>query len=44
MILTAMKHAQAIMLKNYVHRVDPHAFMVIANTSNVIGKGFRGVM
>lgn len=44
MILTAMKHAQAILLKNYVHRVDPHAFMVIANTSNVIGKGFRGVM
>lgn len=44
MILTAMKHAQAIQLKKYVNEVDPHAFMVIANTGNVIGKGFRGVM
>ncbi len=44
MILTAMKHAQALQLKQYVSTVDPHAFMVIANTSHVIGKGFRGVM
>ncbi|MGN1059220.1 MAG: YitT family protein [Clostridia bacterium] len=44
LILTVLHHGQAIRLKNYIKTVDAHAFMVITNTSNVIGKGFRSVM
>ncbi len=42
-ILTALRRAQAQALRSYVRSVDPHAFIVIANSSEIIGKGFRGV-
>ncbi|MBE7035841.1 MAG: YitT family protein [Ruminococcaceae bacterium] len=44
LILTVLYRSQALQLKNYVKSVDKSAFIVIANTSNVIGKGFRNVM
>ena len=31
---------QARNLRNYVHKVDPDAFMMITNSSEIIGKGF----
>lgn len=40
-ILTALNRGQAILLKNFVKVTDPHAFVVISNTSDIIGKGFR---
>lgn len=40
-ILTVVNRRQAIELKNYVKKVDPHAFVIINNTSDIIGKGFR---
>lgn len=44
LILTVLYRGQALQLKNYIKSVDKSAFMIIANTSNVIGKGFRNVM
>ena len=41
-ILTAMKPSQALQLRNYVKRVEPHAFIMISSTSEIIGKGFLG--
>ncbi len=32
---------QAVKLRNYIKQVDPHAFISITSTSEIIGKGFR---
>ena len=42
-ILTVMKRSQAVQLRNFIRRTDPHAFMMITNSSEIIGKGFRGL-
>ncbi len=42
-ILTVMKRGQAVQLRNFIRRTDPHAFMMITNSSEIIGKGFRGL-
>ena len=42
-ILTVMKRSQAVQLRNFVHRHDTHAFIAITNSSEIIGKGFRGL-
>lgn len=43
-VLTAVNRAQAIRLRKFIKATDPTAFILITNTSEVIGKGFRGVM
>ncbi len=43
-ILTVMRRAEAVQLRNYVKSVEPTAFMMITNSSEIIGKGFRGVL
>lgn len=42
-LLTVMNRREAIILRKYVRKIDPHAFVLIMNTSEIIGKGFRGV-
>jgi uncharacterized membrane-anchored protein YitT (DUF2179 family) len=39
-ILTTMKRSQALKLKNYIRTVEPTAFILISNSSEIIGKGF----
>ena len=41
-LLTVMNRRQGILLRRYVRTVDPHAFVLIMNTGDIIGKGFRG--
>lgn len=41
LILTVLNRAQAVRLRGYIRNIDPHAFIVITNTSQIIGKGFR---
>lgn len=41
-ILAVMKRSQAVLLRRYVKEVDPDAFIMITNSSEIIGKGFRG--
>lgn len=42
-ILTVMKRSQAIELRNFIKRTQPNAFIMITNSSEIIGKGFRGL-
>ena len=42
-ILTTMKRSQAVKLRNYIKRIDPSSFMMITNSSEIIGKGFQNV-
>lgn len=41
-ILTAQDKKQAIHLQEVIRQKDPHAFVLVTNTSEIIGKGFRG--
>lgn len=41
-ILTALKRSQAVQLRNFVRQTEPTAFITITNSSEIIGKGFRG--
>lgn len=41
-ILTVMKRNQAVQLRNFLKINEPGAFMMITNSSEIIGKGFRG--
>jgi uncharacterized membrane-anchored protein YitT (DUF2179 family) len=40
-ILTVMNRAQAVHLRKYIKQIDPEAFILITNTSEIIGRGFR---
>ena len=42
-LLTVMKRHEAVLLRRYVKQVDPSAFVLIINTGEIVGKGFRGV-
>jgi uncharacterized membrane-anchored protein YitT (DUF2179 family) len=42
-IITIMNRSQAVELRNYIHIYQPGAFIAITNSSEIIGKGFRGV-
>lgn len=41
-IITIMKRRQAVELRNYIRENQPTAFIAITNSSEIIGKGFRG--
>ena len=41
-ILTVVNRAQAIRLRRYAKEIDPFCFILITNTGEIIGKGFRG--
>lgn len=41
-ILTILKRQQAVELKNFIRKTQPSAFIAITNSSEIIGKGFRG--
>ena len=43
MIHTVCRRAQALSLKEKVKKLDPHAFMIVTTSSEIIGRGFRGV-
>ncbi len=42
-LLTVVNRRQAIQLRQFVKKNDPTAFLLITNTGEIIGKGFRGL-
>ncbi len=42
LIFTAMTPTQAVKLRNFIKATEPTSFMLISNTSEIIGHGFRG--
>ena len=40
-ILTVMNRSQAVQLRKYIRQTEPDAFLLITNTSEIIGRGFR---
>lgn len=41
-IITIMRRSQAVELRNFIRIHQPSAFIAITNSSEIIGKGFRG--
>ncbi len=39
-VLTALSRAQAVALRVYLKSADPHAFILVTNSSEIFGKGF----
>ena len=42
-ITTVLSRRQAVLLRNFIRQTDPHAFITITNSSEIIGKGFRSI-
>lgn len=42
-LMTVLTRAEATRLRIYLRRIDPHAFMTIVNSSEIVGKGFRSI-
>ncbi len=43
-IMTVMTRRQAIQLRTFIKKSEPGAFIMITNTSEIIGKGFRATV
>lgn len=41
-VLTVLNRAQAVQLRQFIKHEQPTAFILITNTSEIIGRGFRG--
>ncbi|MFA6947933.1 MAG: YitT family protein [Eubacteriales bacterium] len=42
-MITVMKRSQAVRLRHFLHENYPDTFMIITNSSEILGKGFRGL-
>ena len=42
-VLTALSRSQAVALRLYLKTADPHAFILVTNSSEIFGKGFMRV-
>ena len=40
-VLTVMDRRQGIMLRNYVKKIEPHAFIMITDSAEIVGKEFH---
>lgn len=43
MIHTVCKRIEAVKLRSKIREIDPHAFIIITTSSEIIGRGFRSV-
>ena len=43
MLHTVCKRAEAIRLRKHIKEIDPKSFIIITTSSEIIGRGFRGV-
>ncbi len=42
-INTVLSRPEAVRLRNYIHETQPSAFVLISNTSEIVGKGFHSI-
>lgn len=43
MIHTVCKRIEAVKLRNKVKEIDPHSFVIVTSSSEIIGRGFRSI-
>lgn len=42
-LMTVLTRHQAALLRDFLRKNDPHAFITIVNSSEIVGKGFRSI-
>ena len=42
-LLTVCRRVEGARLRKIVKQIDPNAFIIVSNSSEIIGKGFRGI-
>ena len=42
-LMTVVSRHEAVLLRNFIRRNDPGAFLIITSSTEIIGKGFRGI-
>jgi len=42
-LLTVCRRTEGVRLRKYAKEVDPKSFIIVANTSEIIGRGFRAI-
>lgn len=42
-LMTVLTRSEATRLRIFLRKADPHAFMTIVNSSEIVGKGFRSI-
>ena len=42
-LMTVVSRHEAVLLRNFIRRQDPAAFLIITSSTEIIGKGFRGI-
>ena len=42
-LMTVVSRHEAVLLRNFIRQHDPAAFLIITSSTEIIGKGFRGV-
>ena len=42
-VLTVVSRHEAVLLRNFIRKSDPSAFLIITSSTEIFGKGFRGV-
>jgi len=42
-IFTVVNRREVTILQEYIHRVDPHAFVTVLNSNEILGEGFRSL-
>ena len=42
-LMTVVSRHEAVLLRNFIRRQDPAAFLIITSSTEISGKGFRGV-
>lgn len=42
-LMTVLTRNETARLRIYLRKIDPHAFMTIVNSSEIVGKGFRSI-
>ena len=40
LFIELLSRTQAVALRQHLKQTDPHAFMIVANSSEIFGKGF----
>ena len=40
LIITVLNRSESLLLRKYIHTADPHAFIVITTSTEIVGKGF----
>lgn len=43
-LLCVVDRMQAVLLMDYVRAIDPHAFVMVTNTSEIVGRGFHAAV